>query len=95
MLKFFEVARHVYHIGPTLNPRPCTYPIQLLFRRRSIGHVLRIDASIGSEFFHAIMQAPLSFDKRPDMRLRSVNEESDASRLRSLKSFCVTIVIFC
>ena len=39
-----------------------------------------------NEFFHAVMHAPVSFDKPPDMRLPSVKEESDASRLRSPKS---------
>ena len=34
------------------------------------------------------LTTPVSFDKPPpDMRLRSVKEESDASRLLSLKSF--------
>ena len=33
------------------------------------------------------MPKQLSFDKPPGIHLRSVKEESDASRLRSLKSF--------
>ena len=54
--------------------------------RQRPGHALRIDTASGSEFFHAVKHIPLSFDKPPDMHLRSVKDESDASRLRSLKS---------
>ena len=36
---------------------------------------------------------PLLFDKPPDMRIGSVKEKSDASRLQSLKSFLVSIVL--
>ena len=70
-----------------------TYPtdthtpyLAIVQTKEFIGHALRIDAS-GSEFFHAPKHAPLSLDKPPGTHLRSVKEESDASRLQGLKSF--------
>ena len=99
-VRILEAARHAHHIcSPYLSDLHIAHGharvlSSKLFRQRSIGHALQIDAS-GSEFFHAVKHAPLSFDNPSDMRLQSMKRESDASRLRSLKSFfLVTLVPF-
>ena len=98
-VRILEAARHAHYIcSPYLWDLIAHGHARILcsksFRQRSIGHVIRIDAS-RSEFFHAVKHTPLSFDKPSDMRLRSVKRKLDASRLRSLKSFFfVTLVPF-
>ena len=91
-VRILEAAWHAHHIcSPFLSDLHIAHGHAHIlssksFGQRSIGHALQIDAS-GSEFFHAVKHAPLAFDKPSDMRLRSVKCESDASRLRGVKSF--------
>ena len=69
--------------------RACTNPLTI-FQTKKFLNALRIDTSTGSKFFDATRHVTpilISLDKHADIDFRSVKEESDASRLRSLKNF--------
>jgi len=76
---------HAQHLSGTQTP----YPV-IIQTKKFTAFALWIDMLSGSISFDAapyVTPILILFHKPPDMHLRSVKEESDPSRLRSLKSF--------
>jgi len=75
MLEFFDAAHHTRPNPQDSTHRPRTYPIQLSFRQRSIGHALGIDTPSGGEFFHAaphvLHRCSLYRDRSTNLRIRA------------------------
>jgi len=89
-----KAARHAHHIEPALNTPATHIPCPAIVQTKKItAYALWVDTPSGSSslmllgMFGIGAAYTVIVRQTPDMRLRSVKEESDASRLLSQKKF--------